>query len=552
MAEDRSTISSARITPYDVSRASFTLVRRGFDSQEVRSFLELVSRELEACESREADLRRAVAEADERARNPVIDEAMLTSSLGQQSAQVLRAAHEEARVLLESAQAQATEMVQGAHHRASALTVDAEQKAAGRIGDAEVAAGNLESDAQATAQKILAQARTDGEMLVARAHEQGRAMIDQAQEARNRVLADQNARRRMMHLQIEQLRAARDRLATSILDVRETVDRLTEEISHSDDAARAAAQEVARRQPTAQEVERDAMAEALDETASGPAPGDESLSDQVTAPGDDGLFDESAAPPEPGLVEELFAKIRASAHDEVDEPPARSTSEPHAEVPVPSGPDTQAMAARDAAISASRSTLARKVKRSLQDEQNRLLDALRASNTHDASLLDPEETQLSALAAASVDPLRDAADAGRSFAVDRGVHHGLGLSDGAVVSIAQSLAVHIVGPLRRRLEGALVSDDPTSEVNAAFREWRGTRLERFVGDAALEAFSAAVIAVIADGGARWVAGGVTSPCPDCADNALAGTVQAGSTFPTGQAYPPAHAGCRCLILPVLT
>ena len=39
-------------------------------------------------------------------------------------------------------------------------------------------------------------------------------------------------------------------------------------------------------------------------------------------------------------------------------------------------------------------------------------------------------------------------------------------------------------------------------------------------------------------------------CPDCDDNALAGPTAKGETFPTGQLHPPAHPGCRCLLVPV--
>jgi hypothetical protein len=37
-------------------------------------------------------------------------------------------------------------------------------------------------------------------------------------------------------------------------------------------------------------------------------------------------------------------------------------------------------------------------------------------------------------------------------------------------------------------------------------------------------------------------------CPDCDDNALEPTVK-GEAFPTGQPHPPAHPGCRCLLVP---
>jgi hypothetical protein len=39
------------------------------------------------------------------------------------------------------------------------------------------------------------------------------------------------------------------------------------------------------------------------------------------------------------------------------------------------------------------------------------------------------------------------------------------------------------------------------------------------------------------------------PSPDCEDNALAGAVTVGDTFPSGHLSPPMHPGCRCLLLP---
>ena len=48
---------------------------------------------------------------------------------------------------------------------------------------------------------------------------------------------------------------------------------------------------------------------------------------------------------------------------------------------------------------------------------------------------------------------------------------------------------------------------------------------------------------------RWIVDDGGTQCPDCDDNALAGPLRSGETFPTGHACPPAHAGCRCLLAP---
>jgi hypothetical protein len=39
------------------------------------------------------------------------------------------------------------------------------------------------------------------------------------------------------------------------------------------------------------------------------------------------------------------------------------------------------------------------------------------------------------------------------------------------------------------------------------------------------------------------------PCADAEDNALAGALPCGEAFPTGDVLPPAHPGCRCILVP---
>ena len=95
--ERRLTItSSPHLTPDDVARHTFASVRRGFDPAEVRDYLESLAAGLRALAGREQELRDALAEAEERAANPVIDDAMLTAAVGKETARVLQSAHEAA------------------------------------------------------------------------------------------------------------------------------------------------------------------------------------------------------------------------------------------------------------------------------------------------------------------------------------------------------------------------------------------------------------------------------------------------------------------------
>jgi hypothetical protein len=177
-----------------------------------------------------------------------------------------------------------------------------------------------------------------------------------------------------------------------------------------------------------------------------------------------------------------------------------------------------------------------------------MLDILRnAPATHGDALLGPEDTELATFAAAAHGHLVDAFGAGVTFA---GGKVGKGPTDAAAEQTAAGLARMVVTMLRRRIEdGTDAGEDVASRVGAAFREWRGERIERLAGDGALQAFSAGVLAATGKKGTvRWILTS-TDGCSDCDDNALAGPVPVAEGFPTGHAAPPAHAGCRCLVTP---
>src|SRR5580698_10655932 len=159
MAEGRPPISSSRIATGDIAQHSFAVVRRGFDTDEVRSYLQSVARNLEALEGREEELRTALSEAEERAAHPVVDEATLTTSLGQHSAQILRHAHEEAARIVVQAQEGAASLLRETQSQVDELQARNEAAAAERVAEAELMVGNASSEARAEAEQILAVAR---------------------------------------------------------------------------------------------------------------------------------------------------------------------------------------------------------------------------------------------------------------------------------------------------------------------------------------------------------------------------------------------------------
>jgi cell division septum initiation protein DivIVA len=571
MADVRPPISSSRIATGDIAKHSFAIVRRGFDTDEVRSYLQSVSRSLEALEEREQELRAAIAEAEERAAHPVIDEATLTASLGQHSAQILRHAHEEAAKIMAQAQEGATTLLRETQSQVEELQASTESSAAERVAEVELLVANAEQEARVESERIVHDAVAEGEAVIERAKDEGRTLLEQVQEARRRVLADLASRRRALGIQIEQLRAARDEMAASVHGVRDRVDGILSHLDRTDEEARAAAAAVADQlrlhggseEPHDQDALEEAIADVPDE---GPPPAVRVMEVDVEAnaggTGTGADTDEMVAAASAPSVDELFARIRAGAADTAapgdaaaagGEPAAESVPEAATQAmglvvesvegaeEVPPGPDDPLIAQRDKLLRPITARLSRAVKRALADDQNRLLDRIRSTPLLGREeLLGPEDEHRTVFEQAVRGQLGDAFAAGVTFGGAGGVP-----DDGAVEQSSTGLAHVVVTMLRRPIED---SGDLGDQVSAAYREWRGERVERVSGDYATQAFSAGVVAASADQKLRWVVTSATG-CSDCEDNALAGAVNASEAFPTGHAHPPAHSGCRCLVAP---
>lgn len=211
---------------------------------------------------------------------------------------------------------------------------------------------------------------------------------------------------------------------------------------------------------------------------------------------------------------------------------------------------------RDATVGAAVATLAPRVKRQLQDEQNDLLDALRRQKTKiDASTAFPtEEHQREAWTGVLGPAVDEVYAAGRTL--------GGGRTRPAPEVLVQRLAEALAGPLRERALSSLevvIREGPydgaaewqraiSGAIGARYREFRGQDLDLALGDMLVWAFARGIYDATPDGTCmRWVPAEVEQ-CPDADDNALEPTNK-GRPFPTGQACVPAHPGCRCLVVP---
>src|SRR5579872_3976587 len=183
--ERRLTIaSSSRVHPEDVARHTFATGRRGFDPTEVRAYLEEVARELHTALTRERELRDALAEAERRAANPVLDEATLTSALGQETAKVLRSAHDAAAELVSKAESDAGRVRAQAEEEVGQLRARAEEQAAEHAQHAEAAAAELHRRVQEEAAARVETAKLEAEAMTSQARAECRAMVQEAQELR--------------------------------------------------------------------------------------------------------------------------------------------------------------------------------------------------------------------------------------------------------------------------------------------------------------------------------------------------------------------------------
>ena len=551
--DDRQIFSSTRHNASDLSRSTFATVRKGFDPAEVRRYLESVGREMAALESKIRELQDQLAEANRLAANPVIDESMLTAALGNQSAIILRTAHEEAGRVTAEAQQRATAVFAQAQERAAAFTVEAQERAISIVTEAENSAVAIDQEARAASARLVESAKANSETLVDRAREQGRAIVEQAQEARRGILNDLAVKRKALTLQIDQLRAARDFLATAVGSVRESVDQVMGGLMSSDEGARAAAIESLRMQRPSIEPSHDELVadvplrEVPEPTLVSPddiTPAPITVTREVSVPRDEPTSDTPAIDRQTAdAVEEIFAKLRQATKAEAPAPAASAA--PAKRRPRDAKSTTGvAVAARDDAMEAALGTLVRRIKRTLQDDQNITLELTRSLAEVSEEQLEDERQQRSRYVDAARDAIAQAVDAGAAHA-----SRAFGVSGSAPRpndDMATDLALTIVLALRKKIVSGSTGE-PADRVNAAFREWRGAKVERVCTDAIRRAFHHGVVAVSAGREMNFVLSPDDAPCDACRRDAAAGAVAVGSAFPSGHLFPPLHAGCACTI-----
>jgi len=358
----------------------------------------------------------------------------------------------------------------------------------------------------------------------------GRAMVAEARGVRRRMLEDAEQRRRQLVIELERVRGMLDD-AIAALGADAAPVGLDDE-PNPDALARPVAD-----QATDRLVEQDdgRVGALFARLRSDPEP----------------ARPESPRPARAPIPKESPAPVTAS---HTVEPEPESEPEPERER---EDPDTVARRRRSAVLDPLVPDVVRASKRLLQDEQNTLLDAVRRARgrPEPGRLLPDLEHQRDAWVEL-LGPGVDGAYLGGRAAVGK-----TGRVTSAPPRVVAELVGLIVRPLRERLTltiESIVADGPYespaelqrvagSAIGARYREWRSADLETRVVDVLSAAYSRGSY----DGAGpatplRWVPD-EPGRCPDCDDNSLEPTAK-GGVFPTGQTHPPAHPGCRCLVV----
>jgi cell division septum initiation protein DivIVA len=216
---------------------------------------------------------------------------------------------------------------------------------------------------------------------------------------------------------------------------------------------------------------------------------------------------------------------------------------------------------RDRLLSSLEKSLTRRLKRVVTDQENSVLDRVRRDRkARSADDLLPSGTDALEVMVRSVrGDLTKAVEAGAEFLRTTSSDDGVPLAiDAILVELVAKLDEWVQAPLRTRLERIVKATDDRShdrselveQLRASYREWRNDKLPELSGDVATLAFNRGVLESANPSAAMcWVVDHGGLPCADAEDNRLAGALAVGEQYPTGDLCPPAHPGCRCLLVP---
>ena len=586
-------------SPAAVGSAQFNVTRRGYDQGEVRDFLRMVSAELARLQEREKFLESEMRAMQTRGLSDpgVLDEATVTTLLGEETARVLSVAREAAQQMRERAAETAERMVREAASEVARLREEAEVEASRRRSDAS----------------------SDSEAEIELAKQQGREMVNEARAYREKLLSELATRRELARQQIEELIRHRDRLKAAFERASLAASGAVGDLTDFDAAAEEFQQavpvviesspisvirpqepepsnvlpfdrekfedEVVEQEAVEQEVveqevvtkiEAEVRIEASQSNEVEPDNGHRAKIVQMFGrtsrrlhPSTDKPEDKTSETPAPKKtsVDDLFAKLRLAGAESVagavktTKAPVKKedVSKKKVEAPTPVEPDKKMFERRDSALISVDEVVAKKLKRVLADEENAMLNYLQSKKAQVAleKVLPSVDNQLQNYVEATSKELIEAAMSGaQSLSKNLKADLRKKISNTTVMQVmSKKLADDIVYPLRERIQKCVENSDGSASemsslIRTVYREWKMQQIDKLVGDVSRLAYSRGAYLVLETGTkVCWMVDPNGPPCADAEDNSLAGEVACGEKFPTGHEHPVIHSGCSCLVVP---
>ncbi|MDQ4130138.1 MAG: hypothetical protein M3133_03980, partial [Actinomycetota bacterium] len=539
--------------------------------------------------------------------------------LGEETTRILIAAEEAAAQLRQRAEEEARAELEAARNTATSELDTARRSAAEELQHARRTAAEELQQARRTAAEELDQARRTASEELDQARRTANEELEQARRTSEETVASTNRHREEVAEIVRELEEARQRLAEdlegAVQSVQVAVTRLRSgPLEEAAAAALAAAEEATRVEAPGPGPAMPAEGQASGETA-GSAPGvvqedsDVALADEATEvmspPVTEPSVEEALEPTE-SLVEAQATAAEAAAPSfapsedvdvvrpaeaeapaatmeaaeapsvapregvgavAVDTAPLEETVEARPERETPAEPGGAAVAShelRDQALAGVRPGMLRRLKRTLQDVQNGVVDALRRSDGQvDPSELPPFADDLA--------PLGSIGEAFLAEAYRTGIGDGATLAgvprredaadpsrvDDAARAFRDTLAYEIDASLEATLRAGIEAGEETSmlieRVDSIFRDLKGPVSEAAVDASLVRVYELGLQDLWRATGVEsrvWVVG-EEQRCPEnrCRLNAEQGPVALDEQFPSGDYVPPAHPGCTCTIAP---
>jgi len=281
----------------------------------------------------------------------------------------------------------------------------------------------------------------------------------------------------------------------------------------------------------------------------------------------------AVTPTAPSRVDEIFERLRSSSTERVatktekdlaerrsDPKPSHSKDDTKSKTVRPRPVDPSIFRRRNEVIDAVSEKMKRVAKRVMADDENAVLTHVgtkRSALTLDAMLPNYHDH-----AQRFVDAMREeitsvAVDGARSLSDSRRSDVLKNVTTGGVLESVTSFIVNdLIRPLHERIARAIEQssgdrDELLKRARGEFAEWKSQRLETVIIDAAYLAYARGLfVGCEQSSHVCWAVDPSGPACADAEDNALAGRVRRGEAFPTGHDRPMAHAGCRCLVVPL--